>query len=167
MGKNRFENFVFASMVCFAMVFGMTIYNTILTTPAGGSFVEEFQFGAFLCVFALALVLELIFVSPIVRAIVKKVTNEKTPFIRKIMTMSLLMIFFMCTMMSLIATLFQGYEGSLLDAYTHMWMMNIVVALPLQIFIIGPIIRKVFFTIFPIVPPQPVEPSVQQEDCCN
>ncbi|WOT06838.1 DUF2798 domain-containing protein [Shewanella youngdeokensis] len=155
MGKNRFENLVFASMVCFAMVFGMTIYNAILTTQAGGSLMEALNFVAFLCVFAVALILELIIIAPIVRAIVKRITDENTPFFRKIMTMSLLMTFFMCTMMSFIATLLQGYEGSLLNAYIHMWMMNVIVAYPLSIFIVGPVVRKLFFMMFPIDRPVP------------
>lgn len=59
------------------------------------------------------------------------------------------MVLFMCTVMSLIATVVQGYEGSLLAAYAKVFALNIIVALPLQFVVVGPIARAAFFKLFP------------------
>lgn len=152
MGKNKFENFIFSLMVCFLMVLGMTIYNTYLHAASG-----RVNIGAalasttFIVIFAVAFVIDWFAVAPIVKGLVKKLTTEQTPFIKKVILISGLMVLFMCTAMSLIATIAQGYEGSLLLAYAKTFALNIVVALPLQFVVVGPIARAVFFKVFPPV----------------
>lgn len=149
MGKNKFENFIFSLMVCFLMVLGMTIYNTYLHSAAGQvNIVRALTSVTFVAIFFVAFVIDWYVVAPIVKGLVKKLTTEQTPFIKKVILISGLMVLFMCTAMSLIATIAQGYEGSLLAAYAKTFALNIVVALPLQFVVVGPIARAAFFKLF-------------------
>ncbi len=155
MGKNTFENFIFSLMVCFLMVLGMTVYNTYLHADFGQvNLIAALTSTTFVAIFAVAFVIDWFAVAPIVKTVVKKLTTESTPFIKKVILISSLMVLLMCTAMSLIATVAQGYEGSLIAAYAKTFALNIVVALPLQFVVVGPIARAIFFKVFP--PMQPV-----------
>ncbi len=149
MGKNTYENFVFSIMICFLMVLGMTIYNTFLHSSGHVDVIGSLMSLKFVMIFAVAFVIDWFAVAPLVKKLVAKLTNESTPFIRKVLLISGLMVLFMCSAMSLIATLTQGYEGSLLVAYAKVFALNIIIALPLQFLIVGPIARAVFFKLFP------------------
>ncbi|CAE6937200.1 hypothetical protein ACOMICROBIO_FLGHMIGD_03823 [Vibrio sp. B1FLJ16] len=149
MGKNKYENFVFSIMICFLMVLGMTIYNTFLHSSGHVDVIGSLASVKFVMIFAVAFVIDWFFVAPLVKKIVAKLTNETTPFIKKVLLISGLMVLFMCTAMSLIATVVQGYEGSLLAAYAKVFALNIIVALPLQFVVVGPIARAAFFKLFP------------------
>ncbi len=149
MGKNTYENFIFSLMICFLMVLGMTLYNTFLHSSGDVDVIGALASVKFVMIFAVAFVIDWFVVAPVVKKIVAKLTNETTPFIKKVLLISGLMVLFMCTAMSLIATLIQGYEGSLFAAYAKVFALNIIVALPLQFFIVGPIARATFFKLFP------------------
>ena len=150
MGKNKVENFIFSLMICFLMVFGVTIYNTYLHTESAVSLIQVLVSFKFVAIFLVALTIDWFIVAPFVKGIVKRFTNENTPFIKRILMISGLMVVFMCAVMSMIATLVQGYEGTLLNAYGHAFILNFVFALPLQIILAGPIARTIFLRFFPM-----------------
>ncbi len=149
MGKNTFENFIFSVMICFLMVLGMTFYHTYLHSAGQVDVLGMLVSIKFLVILLVAFAIDWFLVAPIVKSIVAKLTNESTSFIKKVIMISGLMVLFMCALMSMIATLVQGYQGSLLAAYGKMFVLNIVVALPLQFVVVGPISRAAFFKIFP------------------
>ncbi|WP_175609535.1 DUF2798 domain-containing protein [Shewanella sp. UCD-KL21] len=136
----------------------MTIYNTFLHIDSGVNVFTAIEPVTFVVIFFVALAIDWFIAAPLVKGIVRKVSNEKTSFIQMVMMISCLMVLFMCTAMSLVATLIQGYEGSLLAAYGHNFILNIIVALPLQILLAGPVARAIFFRIFPL----PVQPQAMQ-----
>ncbi len=149
MGKNKYENFVFSVMICFLMVLGMTLYNALLHAAGDVDLISTLASVKFVAIFLVAFTIDWFVVAPLVKTIVAKLTNEATPFIKKVLLISGLMVLFMCASMSFIATLIQGYEGSLLAAYAKVFALNIVVALPLQFVVVGPIARATFFKLFP------------------
>ncbi len=153
MGKNKFENFVFSIMVCALMVTGMTIYNLVLQSHSGNAIAHHLLSLSFVGIFAVAFVIDWFIAAPIVKSLVKKWTNDQTPFIKKVLMISGLMVLFMCSAMSLVATLFQGFEGDLLPAYLHTFAINIIFALPLQFLLVGPVARLIFLKLFQ---PQPL-----------
>ncbi len=154
MGKNKFENFIFSLIVCFLMVSGMTVYNAYLHANFGNvDLMTTFASTIFVAIFAVAFVIDWFVVAPVVKGIVGRLTNENTPFIKKVILISGLMVLFMCIAMSLIGTLAQGYEGSLFAAYAKTFSLNIIVALPLQFIVVGPIARTLFFKLFPPMKP--------------
>ena len=63
-------------------------------------------------------------------------------------TISWVMVLGMVTCMSLFGVVIeQGIPDQLLSAYLTAWKMNVIVALPLQLLIVGPISRLVLSTI--------------------
>ncbi len=152
MGKNKFENFIFSLMVCFSMVLCMTIYNTLLHANADVSILGTLFSFKFISILVIAFILDWFLVAPFVKYMVAQMTNESTPFIKKIILISGLMVLSMCTLMSMIALMFQGYEGSLLAAYGKMFGLNIIFALPLQFVLVGPVVRGIFLKMFPPAP---------------
>jgi hypothetical protein len=60
-------------------------------------------------------------------------------------TISVLMVLGMVTLMSLFGIAVEGKltQGHVLATYGHTWIFNLIVALPLQLLIVGPIAREV------------------------
>lgn len=149
MGKNRYENFIFSLMICFLMVTGMTLYNTSLQSSEGVALINSIISVKFIAILVVAFLIDWFMVAPVVKGVVKKVTTENTAFIKKVILISGLMVLMMCTVMSLLATLFHGYQGSFLSAYADTFLLNIIFALPLQFLLVGPVARITFFKLFP------------------
>ncbi|WP_158589047.1 DUF2798 domain-containing protein [Alginatibacterium sediminis] len=126
----------------------MTVYNSVLQVGVAKS-LSALELGTFAMIFIIALTIDWFIVAPLAKAIVKKLSSDKLSFIQMIMMMSVLMVLFMCTAMSFIATLLEGYQGSLATAFAHTFMLNIMVALPLQVLVAGPLARSVFKRMFP------------------
>ncbi|QIZ76507.1 DUF2798 domain-containing protein [Ferrimonas lipolytica] len=127
----------------------MTIYNSWLLSPGIAGVMNALSSNQFIMILLTALVIECVLVAPVVKKIVSRLTNEHTPFIKRVMLISALMVLFMCASMSLVATLIQGYQDPLLLAYGKTFLLNLVMAFPLQFLIVGPIARAIFFKLFP------------------
>ena len=153
MGKNRFENFVFSLTICFFMVLGMTTYNNALMTRDPIATVTSLASVQVPMVFLVAFIIDWFAVGPVVKNVVSRVTTNKTPMIIKLLSISSLMVLLMCTAMSFLATIAQGYDGSFLVAYRNAFILNLAFALPLQFLFAGPVARFLFFRMFP--KPQP------------
>jgi hypothetical protein len=131
------------------MVFGMTLYNMFILEN-GTQDVSMLQSTLqFMAVFCVALVIDWFVIAPLVKFLVSKMTSDQTPFIKKVIFISGLMVLFMCTVMSLLATLLHGYQASFWPAYANTFYLNLVFALPLQFLIVGPLVRTLFIKVFP------------------
>ncbi len=150
MGSNRLENFIFSLMVCIFMVIGMTGYNAFLSAGLNHNYLSTYLSLRFIILLAIAFAIDWFIVSPIVKTIVKKLTKPSDPFLRKVIMISGLMVLFMCSFMSAIGVTLMHTQGNLFVQYAHMFAFNIIVALPLQFLIVGPIARFLFFKVFPI-----------------
>jgi hypothetical protein len=60
-----------------------------------------------------------------------------------------LLVLFMCTVMSRLATVFHDYQAPFWPAYANTFYLNLVFALPLQFLIVGPLVRTLFIKVFP------------------
>lgn len=149
MGKNKIENFIFTAIVCFLMVFGMSAYNSILKHGFSSSFIAGFLVPLF-PVFFIALALDWFLVGPVAKGLVKKIVNNNTAFIKKILLISLFMVLGMSMSMSFIATIVgHGIDSSFYSLFAKTELKNFACALPLQLFFVGPMARFIFFKIFP------------------
>ena len=69
--------------------------------------------------------------------------NKKSK-VQLILTISSLMVLGMVTFMSLFGVLMEGgIPDNLWAAYSEAWRMNVIVALPLQLLIVGPVSRTI------------------------
>lgn len=140
MPTNKKEGMMFTSLMCFCMVFGMSLYNLLLHN----SFSWTNLFAGLVPGFVVAFILDVFIVGVIAKKIAFKLPINKESKIQLILTISSLMVIGMVTFMSLFGVLFEGgISDGLLTAYLTAWKMNVIAALPLQLLIVGPFSRAI------------------------
>lgn len=142
------ENFYFGMMMCVGMVIMMTTYN-LITNGLIGNISVAAVLMQFVLGFMIAFLLELFVVGPAAKKIVFSITRNKSSKMIMIVAMAFFMVIGMVTFMSmygLASSYFaDGLPGkSLLGGYFSIFIKNFVFALPLQLLIVGPIVRFLF-----------------------
>ena len=140
--SNKKEGIIFALFMCFGMVFIMTFYNTALhgfeSVTAGALFIQ------FIVTLVVAFMIESI-VEPKARKLALSFPYDHSKPRNIILAIALCMVPSMVLIMSvygLLLTAFMGsIEGPLLAAYAKTVGLNLIVALPAQLLIVGPISR--------------------------
>lgn len=148
MPTTRKESLYFGLIMCFGMVLFMTLYNFYLNDTFGQiSFLGGIT--NFLIGFIVAIILDLYLVGPIAKKIAFKLTANTSNVLFKILTISTCMVIGMAFFMSiygLITSYFHNglYSNSIIKEFLSVFCRNFIVALPLQIIIMGPIVRFLF-----------------------
>ncbi len=162
MGSNRFENFVFSLLMCAFMVTGMTLYNTVLSNGFTGQVVSSLLSVQFLAVLVVAFLIDWFIVGLIVKTFVHRVLPADVALIKKVLTISALMVLCMCTAMSALATIAHyGFDNYGLH-FVRTFGLNLIFALPLNLLVVGPLSRAVFLMMFKPVPAPVIAPDLVQ-----
>ena len=144
MPTNKKEGIIFTSLMCFLMVLGMSVYNLWLHG-------DLYFSNLLICLvpgFIVAFILDVFIVGVIAKKIAFKLPVNSESKFQMIVTISCLMVLGMVTCMSLFGVVIeQGIPDQLFSAYLTAWKINVIVALPLQLLIVGPISRLVLSTI--------------------
>ncbi|MDX8340891.1 DUF2798 domain-containing protein [Draconibacterium sp. IB214405] len=149
MGETKLQKNLFTVMMCFGMVFGMTLYNIILHNGfSAGVFtllVKEIWL-----VFIVAFILDYFVVGPIAKKQVFSILKPETKKVIVILSLSTTMVVSMVLLMSIFGSvLTQGFTLNALKVYPKTVMLNFAAALPLNLLIVSPVVRMVFVKIFP------------------
>lgn len=151
MGQTKFQKLIFTLMMCFSMVLGMTIYNMLLNEGWSDQFflhlLKDFWLGFFI-----ALALDIFVVGNIAKPIAFKIVKptQDTKPIKIIIAISSCMVIGMVLCMSMFgAVIAMGFTSSALRIYPLVILRNFVVALPLNLLIVSPLIRLIFINVFP------------------
>lgn len=151
MGQTKSQKFIFTLMMCFGMVLGMTIYNMLLNEGFHDQFfnhlLKDFWLG-----FIVALILDVFIVGKLAKPIALKIVkpNATTKQIKVILAISSCMVVGMVLCMSMYgAIMAAGFTRSALKIYPLCIIRNLVVALPLNLLIVSPLVRFVFCKLFP------------------
>lgn len=140
MPTNKKEGIIFTTMMCFSMVFGMSAYNLWLHQEL---YLTKFITGL-VPGFIVAFFLDVFVIGVLAKKITFKLPLNPEKKLPIILTISCLMVVGMVTCMSFFGVVMeQGISDNLLTAYLIAWKMNVIVALPLQLFFVGPFSRKV------------------------
>lgn len=152
MGQTKFQKFIFTLMMCFCMVLGMTIYNMILNDGFSSDFfnnlLNDFWLGFFV-----ALILDIFIVGKIAKPIALKIVkpNENTKPIKIILAISCCMVVGMVLFMSMYGAIIAvGFNSTALKIYPLCIARNFIMALPLNLLIVSPLVRVSFNKIFPV-----------------
>lgn len=149
MGKNNKERLVFTILMCALMVFGMSLYNLILNEGFSPELVLNLIKG-YLPGFAVALILDIYVVGRFAKGLLGRLTTANDHPAKKIVLMSFFMVMGMVLFMSFYGAVVNvGFSAELPQAYLAGIVQNFIFALPLQLVIVGPIVRLVFIKIFP------------------
>lgn len=126
------------------MVIGMSIYNLWVHNSLN---IIALAIG-FIPGFIVAFVLDVFIVGVVAKKLAFKLPINKVNKCQLILTISTLMVIGMVTFMSVFGLLMNGNISSItfLD-YLHAWETNIIMALPLQLIIVGPISRQLLSVI--------------------
>lgn len=150
MPKTKKESFVYSLMMCAFMVSCMSFYNIAVHT--GNISAETFLLTAkgIIPGFIVAFICDWFIVSRPAKAIAFKIIKPEDRPIKKILVISLSMVLGMVLCMSLYGAISNfGINSHLIFAYIQAILTNIIMALPLQILVAGPIIRFIFKKIYP------------------
>ena len=146
MGQTKFQNFIFNLMMCFGMVLFMSIYNMILNEGFHSNLIinllKEFWLGFFV-----ALMLDIFVVGKIAKPIAFKIVKptKYTKPIKIILAISCCMVVGMVLCMSVYGSILAvGFNITALKMYPMVVLRNFVMALPLNIVIVSPIVRFLF-----------------------
>lgn len=150
MPTTKKESLYFGLIMCFGMVLFMTIYNLYLNGMIGElPFIEglfDFMIG-----FAIALALDIFIVGPNAKRIALKLTKNTNSPIFTVLAISTCMVLGMAFFMSIYG-LGSTYlhtdhaSNSVILDYLAIYGKNLIVALSLQILVMGPIVRYIFIT---------------------
>jgi biotin transporter BioY len=137
---NKKEGIIFTVIMCSLMVIGMSTYNLFLH---GNLNLSELLIG-FIPGFIVAFILDVFIVGVVAKKIAFKLPINQNSKIQLIIAISTLMIIGMVTFMSMFGLIMNGQMSSLTIAtYLGAWGTNFIMALPLQLIIVGPFSRYI------------------------
>ncbi|QHT47855.1 DUF2798 domain-containing protein [Bacillus sp. SB49] len=148
MPTNKKENLQFGFLMCFGMVLVMTIYNFYLH---GTIHEMTFMEGVlnFLIAFIVAFILDLFIVGPTAKKVAFKLTARTSKKLYKILAISISMVIGMAALMSMFGlvtmSLHSGFHvETVVTDYLTIFGSNFILALPLQLIVMGPLVRFLF-----------------------
>ncbi|WP_062107590.1 DUF2798 domain-containing protein [Bacillus niameyensis] len=148
MPTTKKESLQFGLIMCFGMVLVMTIYNFYLNGSIGKmTFIEGIS--DFFIGFVIAFILDMFIVGPNAKKIALKLTINTTKKLYTVLAISICMVLGMAFFMSiygLVSTyIHNGFtSNSVVVDYFTVFGRNLIIALPLQVIIMGPLVRYIF-----------------------
>ena len=151
MPQTKFQNFVFTLMAAILMAYFMIVYNVAISSNDGlvnQTFLialKEFRIEVIIVFF-----LAYFIASPIAKKLAFRIVDPKKDnkmlIILSIQTFTVLV---MVALMSIYALFIQHLVNSnIICNYITLFIKNFIMAYPLQIFFVGPVVRNVFRIIF-------------------
>lgn len=149
MPQTKYEEFVFTLMTSGVMIFIMGVYNVALNTGGLSGAVFHHAVYAFPFEWLVGFLLAFLIAGKTARYFAFKIVQ---PGDRPIFIILCIQTFTVCTMvplMSLFGTVkASGLTSGLLCAWLQTIFLNFIMAYPLQIFVAGPLCRRVFGILF-------------------
>lgn len=144
MPKNKKEEMILTFCMCSLMVLGMSIYNLYLHHDFSILNLMKGYIPAFIT----ALLLDILIVGKIAPALAFKFSIARKKELYGILMVSTLMVLFMVSFMSIFGIIMEFDSfNNFGQLYINAWIMNFIMALPLQLLIVGPISRKILSTV--------------------
>ncbi|OXM83270.1 hypothetical protein [Paenibacillus rigui] len=148
MPTTKKENFYFGLMMCSGMVLFMTFYN-LFTNGLLGTISWKGILVQLMMIFATAFLLEIFIVGPVAKKIAFSLPYDKSKKVLVILSVAFCMVSGMVLCMSLYglvtAYLSNRLTGeSLVASYFSLVLKNFIFAFPLQLLIVGPLVRFLF-----------------------
>ena len=154
MPKHKRESLIFTVMMCFTMVFVMSIYNVSLNMGGlSAASIKEAWLG-FPIAYIFAMCCDWFVVSGLAKGFAFKfLVKPGDGPLKTAICVSISMVVPMVIIMSLYGavevSVTTGQWSNVLFKWLHNIPFNFIMALPLQLIVAGPLVRKVFRTVFP------------------
>ena len=153
MPQTKFQDVIFTLIMVLFMVYAMVTYNVYLNTGEMSMKLFIMGFKEIPIMMVIAFIAEFFLIGKLTKYFTfKSLDVKKTQPMFITLMISALTVCFMCPLMSLIATLlFADYSWG---TFVVLWFKTIIINFPMaffyQIFFAGPIVRKIFRTIFKV-----------------
>ncbi len=149
MFKNKKEHFIFILMIATIMVFIMSCYNIAIVEGFSLSIFKHAVLG-FPVAFLYALIGDIFIVGKIVKVITSKILNPTDSMAKVGLCMSFFTGCGMVIWMSLFGVITNlGLNSNFISAYGVAIVTNFIFAIPLNLLIVSPLVRFLFFKMFP------------------
>ncbi|EOI05143.1 hypothetical protein UAY_00618 [Enterococcus moraviensis ATCC BAA-383] len=140
MPQNKKEGLFFTTIVCFSMVISMSAYNLLLH----GQFSLGNLFGGLVPGFIVAFFFDVLVVSIPAKKIAFALPVNKEKKLHMIIAVSSCMVLGMVFFMSMYGVFMQfGFTENFMSYYIGAFSKNLIMALPLQLLVVGPICRMI------------------------
>lgn len=155
MPTNKRESLIYSVMMCFCMVLWMSVYNVALHEGGLSWNVLGKAWLGMPITYVVAFILDWFIASKIAKGVAfRYIVSYESPGWKKIIAISTGMVIVMVVLMSLYGTIemcfHTGEWGGIFFGWLSRIPMNFIMALPLQLIICGPLVRKVFRSLFPV-----------------
>ena len=153
MPQTKFQDVFFTLIMVLFMVYVMVTYNVYLNTGEMSMKLFIMGYKEIPIMMVIAFIAEFFLIGKLTKYFTFKTLDvKKTQPIFITLMISALTVCFMCPLMSLIATfLFSDFSW---DVFLVLWLKTVIMNFPMaffyQIFFVGPIVRKIFRTIFKV-----------------
>lgn len=150
MPKTKFQEVIFTIIMVFAMVYVMICYNIALNVGGMNNTVFLSAFHELVIMAPVAFILDFFFVGHIAKKTAFRLVNpeKENPF-HLVLAISAVSVFWMCPLMSLVATILFKDAGS---QFIAIWLQTVALNFPVaffwQICYAGPLVRFLFRLIF-------------------
>lgn len=155
MPQNKRESFIYTVLMCFTMVLWMSLYNVSL--HMGGLSAEVLKEGwlGFPVAYVFAMLCDLFFVSRTAKWFAFRfLVKQESPTFHKMLAVSCCMVVPMVLIMSFYGGIEVCMRNGNFSRLLIIWLGNIpknfIMALPFQLIVAGPLVRKVFRRAFPV-----------------
>lgn len=154
MPQNKRESLIYTFIMCFLMVLWMSIYN--VTLHMGRFSMETIRAGwlGFPLAYIYAIIFDWFLVSKLAKGFAFRfLVSPSSSTSKKIIAVSSCMVIPMVIVMSLFGGLEICFSSGQWSSLPMLWLINIpknlVMALPFQLIIAGPVVRMIFRRAFP------------------
>ena len=149
MPETKFESVIFTAITAWLMVYIMTLYNTVLATGhfTNSTFLIAFQsmWVEFVIIFLCAFFIS----SRVAKYFAFRVVTPADRQIVIIVTIQIFTVLSQVAMASILGVYHgYGFNSQFIPNYLATYCRNFIMALPVQIFLVGPIARGLFRAMF-------------------
>lgn len=149
MPKTKFQSVIFTALMVFFMVFSMTCYTIALQMNGLSYQVFSLAIREMWVEYIIVFLLIFFLITPLARTLAQRIMPDPAQPILSILTTQTLTVVIIVPTITLIATfLHSGVTGQWLTQWLRTWVLCFPMALCLQLFYIGPLVRRIFRFIF-------------------
>ena len=154
MPQNKRESLIFTVMMCFTMVFVMSIYNVSLHMGELSMKSVQQAWLGFPIAYIFAMCCDWFVVSKAAKGFAFRfLVKPESPVLHKVIAVSCSMVVPMVIIMSMYGALEGCVKSGNFNLLLIIWLTNIpknfIMALPFQLLVAGPLVRRVFRGAFP------------------
>lgn len=150
MPKNLFQAIVMSIIMTFCMVYAMATFNSAIDHGGLSNAILVDGFKRTLPVWPIAFIIEFAVVERLAMKLAFKFINPEDKQIFVILGISSMIVVLMCPIMSFVTAAIFSFNGpELLSPSIQRTVINFPMALMVQIFFFGPIVRFIMSVIFP------------------